>query len=394
MCVCVCVLQFVFFAVLVFNILDIPVSALTRSTHSLNTIIICCDIVLKEGLKILAEFASERSSTALTTDQINMGLKQIRVEKMIDVPPSGSGDSAAGKENIDSSTNQQQTCDSELGKATATGNGKGEPAVSESKSAVEAYRLQIIIELLRLHIIKSTKENAQKIEASDKECVDKKSLETEKEPKLHSAFYTSPSDLGGKSAKNSRGKKNKKNKKNKKKVVPKVEQLFDNSLTFQQHQNCMSDEQEDEENYLRQQEEDVNSDENEDGIDKSEGEDEDVTYFICLVLAFKRNLTNFYVRCSDLESGHVSADEDEDEVHERFTLYAINPAPLELQTQLARRKEQHLQEAEALSERELSDSNRVLLPYISQLMALKGSLGSYIDYLEGSKAYLSFGLDK
>jgi hypothetical protein len=342
--------------------------------------------VLKEGLKILAEFASERSSTALTTDQINMGLKQIRVEKMIDVPPSGSGDSAAGKENIDSSTNQQQTCDSELGKATATGSGKGEPAVSESKSAVEAYRLQIIIELLRLHIIKSTKENAQKIEASDKECVDEKSLETEKEPKLHSAFYSSPSDLGGKSAKNSRGKKNKKNKKNKKKVVPKVEQLFDNSLTFQQHQNCMSDEQEDEENYLRQQ------DENEDDVDMSaEGEDEDV---VCLVFVFTRSLKNFYVRCSDLESGHVSADEDEDEIHDRFTLYAIHPAPLELQTQLARRKEQHLQEAETLSERELSDSNRVLLPYISQLMALKGSLGSYIDYLEGSKAYLSFGLDK
>jgi hypothetical protein len=156
----------------------------------------------------------------------------------------------------------------------------------------------------------------------------------------------------------------------------------------------MSDEQEDEENYLQQQEKDLNSDENEDDIDISEGEDEDVTYFICLVLAFKRNLKNLNLWFPDLESGHVSADEDEDEVHERFTLYAIHPAPLELQTQLARRKEQHLQEAEALSERELSDSNRVLLPYISQLMALKGSLGSYIDYLEGSKAYLSFGLDK
>ena len=85
-------------------------------------------------------------------------------------------------------------------------------------------------------------------------------------------------------------------------------------------------------------------------------------------------------------------DEHEDE---QFTLYSILPSRQELGTQLWRRsKEQHVQEAEALTDRELMSSNRTLLPYISQLMALKGSLGGYLEYLEGSKAYLSFGLDK
>ena len=78
----------------------------------------------------------------------------------------------------------------------------------------------------------------------------------------------------------------------------------------------------------------------------------------------------------------------------RYSLYSIYPSQQELEMQLAQHKEKHLEEAARLSDRELLESNRVLLPYISQLMVLKTSLGRYLDFLEGSKAYLSFGLDK
>ena len=66
----------------------------------------------------------------------------------------------------------------------------------------------------------------------------------------------------------------------------------------------------------------------------------------------------------------------------------------DLETQLSQCKDQCLHDVEKLSDADLDASNRVLLPYVSQLMTLKTSLGSYIEYLNGSKAYLSFGLDK
>ncbi len=83
--------------------------------------------------------------------------------------------------------------------------------------------------------------------------------------------------------------------------------------------------------------------------------------------------------------------EDDDS---RFTLYSIHPSNHELEDQLSKRKEQLLADAQSLTDKELEVSNRVLLPYISQLMQLKSSLGLYLDYLEGSKAYISLGLDK
>lgn len=241
--------------------------------------------VLKEGLQILAHFANERSSTALTTEQINLGLKQIRVENLIDV---GQTPNNAGA-NKDKENNFAENI----------------PGVKQSKgtqerNTAESYRLQLIIELLRMHIVESKQTSSNQ------------------------------KDFGNKSQ-------------SKRKILrPKIESLFDASINSQQLQQRILDEELD-----FQQDADVEE------------------------------------RCQD--------DEEEEE---GFTLYSIHPPLKDLETQLSQCKDQCLHDVEKLSDADLDASNRVLLPYVSQLMTLKTSLGSYIEYLNGSKAYLSFGLDK
>ena len=190
---------------------------------------------------MLAKFANERSSTALTTDQINLGLKQIRIDKMIDVSVPSQSDETVGKENVDSENGTMllEQTDEHL-KPTSNSKTDDDRAVHsssfrEEKSTVEAYRLQLIIELLRLHIIKSTSEN-----------VNENPLLNEPDP--HSAPLSPTS-------KDSR---KKKTKKRKTKVVPKIEELFDADISLQQHQQSTEN---DEDEFVRHEEELTNNNE-------------------------------------------------------------------------------------------------------------------------------------
>ena len=146
--------------------------------------------VLKEGLQILAHFANERSSTALTTEQINLGLKQIRVENLIDV---GQTPNNAGA-NKDKENNFAENIpgfplffkvydflfDNDC-------EGVKQSKGTQERNTAESYRLQLIIELLRMHIVESKQTSSNQKDFGNKSQSKRITLR----PKIESLFDAS-----------------------------------------------------------------------------------------------------------------------------------------------------------------------------------------------------------
>jgi hypothetical protein len=89
--------------------------------------------VVKEGLQLLAAVAMEKSSSALNVEQINLGMKQMKVNNL-------------GK------TNNTDKDKDEIYSNDENVNTIQKNKVAESHDA-ETYRLQILIELIRMHIV-------------------------------------------------------------------------------------------------------------------------------------------------------------------------------------------------------------------------------------------------
>jgi hypothetical protein len=130
--------------------------------------------VVKEALELLADKAMEKNSSTLRIDQINLALKQLRVQNLSSVKSSTSTASnkkstanAAestetetctegnndGQEDVGSPSSLKENRSSQKGREANSGSSAGDEHVSPAHKELESFRLQIMIELIRMHIL-------------------------------------------------------------------------------------------------------------------------------------------------------------------------------------------------------------------------------------------------
>mmetsp|Transcript_4090 Transcript_4090/g.6339 ORF Transcript_4090/g.6339 Transcript_4090/m.6339 type:complete len:913 (+) Transcript_4090:60-2798(+) len=128
--------------------------------------------VLKEAMQLLSKYAMEKTSSALTLDQINLALKQIRVDNLHadrSIKKNSVSEShAVGDENTE---NNSQT---DVERSRGEG-GKYYKA--------EMYRLRIMIELLRIHIVRTSRTD-ETIAPPDEETTEEEQLPPRPEHKI------------------------------------------------------------------------------------------------------------------------------------------------------------------------------------------------------------------
>jgi hypothetical protein len=135
--------------------------------------------VLRETLTSIAAVALEKATKALSADQVNLALKQLRVESL----GAGASTSESGRDENDEVENNDQSDKDESVLLRSA-------AEFEKKKtyALEAYRLQILTELIRIYI-----ENANSFETPNSRGVEGKAADGEEG--AAPAAITSDADL-------------------------------------------------------------------------------------------------------------------------------------------------------------------------------------------------------
>ena len=135
--------------------------------------------VVREALAMLATKAMEKTSATLRVDQINLALKQLRVEKLsttsgkaagsVKAPPTGDEREGEGdKENtavdvpVDAPSDSDGPSKAAAGEAAAAAStaAAAVPAAAAVDREVENFRLQIVAELIRMHVAAANKARA------------------------------------------------------------------------------------------------------------------------------------------------------------------------------------------------------------------------------------------
>lgn len=177
--------------------------------------------LLNHALDMLASVAMEKSTAALTCDQINLAMKQMRIEYLVknekptgnksssstssNSPPSPSAENdensaphdASSPRSMDESTNTEENSlknskndDNEVNCENSTNKASLSKQQNE-KRAAEAYRCQILIEMIRMHVMST----CNKDDGTVNSCATKNKSKGKKLGKKHKESKSSQFDL-------------------------------------------------------------------------------------------------------------------------------------------------------------------------------------------------------
>jgi hypothetical protein len=119
------------------------------------------NVVLKETLKTLASVAMEKGAMSLNAEQLNLAMKQLRVRTIGGSSDSGSGSgSGSGKQAADQKADPDAEAPTDENVENEKNVNDVAPDVRKGKkthkNSLEGYRLQILLELIRVYVKQSS----------------------------------------------------------------------------------------------------------------------------------------------------------------------------------------------------------------------------------------------